>query len=316
MSGHVDTVISSAFSIGRFWYLPRFRFPESLAARLARSFSHFTCAQAQDRMSSMVLHCGLCSLVGFHPVLEDFVEAIRGFLQVPTAGELFNELFAENHEGGYGPGGFTRLLWECYGEHPLSVLGDLVIRISGAVISLYSGEGELLGHLDQGDLIRERSIGIRVGVALLDGGSYSWEPLYHGLHGIESLGEHQLQVSDHRRLRFRCSVRLDIHTCSGVGCLQSRHGADLSPESTLLVTRRVEGLVLVSEVKILRFELAELLDALVQLLGEFVELLLQALEFRGELGISLLSSFMQLGYLTLQTIDLPLEFGFSLGSFG
>ncbi|KAF2561153.1 hypothetical protein F2Q70_00017636 [Brassica cretica] len=31
MSGHVDTVIPSAFTIGRYWYLPRFRFPESLA---------------------------------------------------------------------------------------------------------------------------------------------------------------------------------------------------------------------------------------------------------------------------------------------
>ncbi|KAF2584386.1 hypothetical protein F2Q70_00036290 [Brassica cretica] len=62
----------------------------------------------------------------------------------------------------------------------------------------------------------------------------------------------------------------------------------MNPESTLLVTRRVEGLVLVTEVKILRFDLAELLGALLQLLGVFVELLLQALEFRGELGISLI----------------------------
>ena len=91
---------------------------------------------------------------------------------------------------------------------------------------------------------------------------------------------------------------------------------DLSPESTLLVTRRVEGLVLVMVVKILRFDLAELLSALLQLLGVFVELLPQALKLRVELGIGLLSSFMQLGYLTLQTIDLPLEFGLSLGSFG
>ncbi|KAF2579064.1 hypothetical protein F2Q68_00004769 [Brassica cretica] len=42
----------------------------------------------------------------------------------------------------------------------------------------------------------------------------------------------------------------------------------------------------------------------------------RALELRGELRIGLLLSFMQLGYLTLQTIDLPLEFGLSLGSFG
>ncbi|KAF3606189.1 hypothetical protein DY000_02047926 [Brassica cretica] len=67
----------------------------------------------------------------------------------------------------------------------------------------------------------------------------------------------------------------------------------------------------VSELGVYR---AELLGALLQLLGVFVELLLQALDFRGELGISLLPSFMQLGYLTLQTIELPLEFGFCLGS--
>ncbi|KAF3588368.1 hypothetical protein F2Q69_00030173 [Brassica cretica] len=29
MSGDVDTAIPSAFSIGRFWYLPRLLFPES-----------------------------------------------------------------------------------------------------------------------------------------------------------------------------------------------------------------------------------------------------------------------------------------------
>ncbi|KAF3539348.1 hypothetical protein F2Q69_00023330 [Brassica cretica] len=44
--------------------------------------------------------------------------------------------------------------------------------------------------------------------------------------------------------------------------------------------------------------------------------LLQALDVRGELGISLLPSPIQLGYLTLHTIELPLEFGLSLGSFG
>ncbi|KAF3534615.1 hypothetical protein DY000_02040783 [Brassica cretica] len=139
----------------------------------------------------------------------------------------------------------------CYGEHPLSVLGKVVVRISGDIIRLYAGEGELPGHLDQGDLIRKRSNSIRVVVARPDGGSYFWEPLYHGLHGIKSLGEHLL---------------LEIHTRSGVGCLQSRHRADLSPESTLLVTLRVEGLVLVSEFRI-RFELAELFGALLQLLG-------------------------------------------------
>ncbi|KAF2595636.1 hypothetical protein F2Q68_00010437 [Brassica cretica] len=128
-------------------------------------------------------------------MLEDFLEAIRGFLQIPASGKLFHELIAENREGGYGPGGsvdvplqsgpgqggaepfahgsFAQPLLECYDEHPLSVLGDVVVRISGAAIRLYAREGELPGHLDQGDLIRERSIGIRVGVALPDGGSYS-----------------------------------------------------------------------------------------------------------------------------------------------
>ena len=73
---------------------------------------------------------------------------------------------------------------------------------------------------------------------------------------------------------------------------------------TFLVTCRVEGLVLVTEVEILQFELVELLSALLQLLGMLVELLLQALKLQGALGIG------------LQTIDLPLEFGLSLGSFG
>ncbi|KAF3519694.1 hypothetical protein DY000_02058613 [Brassica cretica] len=90
----------------------------------------------------------------------------------------------------------------------------------------------------------------------------------------------------------------------------------LAPESTLLVSCRVKGLVLVSEGKILRFELAELLGALLQLLGVFVDLFLQDLELRGKLGIGLFPSSMQPGYLTLQIVDLPMEFSFSLGSFG
>ena len=93
-------------------------------------------------------------------------------------------------------------------------------------------------------------------------------------------------------------------------------GGNLSPELTFLVARRVKGLVLVSEGKILRFELAELLGALLQLLGVFVDLFLQDLELRGKLGIGLFPSSMQPGYLTLQIVDLPLEFGFSMGSFG
>ncbi|KAF3512893.1 hypothetical protein F2Q69_00006861 [Brassica cretica] len=88
----------------------------------------------------------------------------------------------------------------------------------------------------------------------------------------------------------------------------------MSPELTLLVACRVKGLVLVSECKILRFELAELLGALLYFLGVLVELFLQDLELRGKLGIGLFPSSMQPGYLTLQIVHLPLEFGFSMGS--
>ncbi|KAF3540587.1 hypothetical protein F2Q69_00023299 [Brassica cretica] len=233
-------------------------------------------------------------------------------------------LLCGSGQGGAEPfahGSFARPIWECYGEHPSYVLGDVVVRISGAVIRLYAGEGELPGQLDQGDLIRERSIGIRVGVALPDRGSYPWEPLYYGLHGIEPLDEHLFQVwaslaFSHVDASFPRRRRWEIHIGSRVGCLRSRHRADLSSESTLLITCRVEGLVLVTEVEILLFELAELVGALLQLLGVFIELLLQALELRGEFGIGLIPSFMQLGYLILQTIDFPLEFGLSLGSFG
>ncbi|KAF3490181.1 hypothetical protein F2Q69_00052271 [Brassica cretica] len=117
----------------------------------------------------LFIEAGYVNSQGLCPVLEDFVEAIRGFLQVPAAGELFYELVTENSKGGYGPGG-----QECYIEHPLYVLGDMVVRIAGAVIRIYVGKGELPGHLDQGDLIRERSVSIR--------------------------------VSNHRRLRFCCSL--------------------------------------------------------------------------------------------------------------
>ena len=89
-----------------------------------------------------------------------------------------------SNQGGAEPfahGSFARPLRECYGEHPLSVLGYVVVRISGAVIRLYVGEGEFPGHVDQGDLIREGSVSVGVGVALLDGGSYPREPLCHPL---------------------------------------------------------------------------------------------------------------------------------------
>ncbi|KAF3550469.1 hypothetical protein DY000_02007591 [Brassica cretica] len=105
-----------------------------------------------------------------------------------------------------------------------------------------------------------------------------------------------------------------VRACPGVGCFQSRHRTNLSPELTLLVACRVKGLVLVSECKILRFELAELLGALLYFLGVLVELFLQDLELQGKLGIGLFPSSMQPGYLTLQIFHLPLEFGFSMGS--
>ena len=48
---------------------------------------------------------GYVASQGFRSMLEDFVEAVGDFLQVPAAGELFHELVAENCEGSYGPGG-------------------------------------------------------------------------------------------------------------------------------------------------------------------------------------------------------------------
>ncbi|KAF3552444.1 hypothetical protein DY000_02007857 [Brassica cretica] len=79
MSGHVDTAILSAFSIGQFWYLPWLLFPESLAGLGEGS--------GQD------VFLGLALVFG------------QLLIEVPTAGELFYELVAENSEGGYGPGG-------------------------------------------------------------------------------------------------------------------------------------------------------------------------------------------------------------------
>ena len=56
--------------------------------------------------------------------------------------------------------------------------------------------------------------------------------------------------------------------------LPGRPGADSSLESTLFVAGRVEGLVLVLEVQILRFELAELFGDLLHLLRVFIELII------------------------------------------
>ena len=79
-------------------------------------------------------------------------------------------------------------------------------------------------------------------------------------------------VSVRRRRRASC-------VSSRVRCLQSWHGSDLSPKATLLVTYCVEGLVFISEGKVFQFELVELLGALLQLLGMFVEFFFQALDF-------------------------------------
>ncbi|KAF2579389.1 hypothetical protein F2Q68_00004567 [Brassica cretica] len=40
----------------------------------------------------LLIEAGYIASQGFHPMLEDFIETIRGFLQVPAAGELFYEL--------------------------------------------------------------------------------------------------------------------------------------------------------------------------------------------------------------------------------
>ncbi|KAF2534987.1 hypothetical protein F2Q68_00020643 [Brassica cretica] len=69
-------------------------------------------AQAVRSLSSLLNYVrldprkgGYVASQGFCSVLEDFVEAVGGFLQVPAAGELLHEFVAENREGGYGPGG-------------------------------------------------------------------------------------------------------------------------------------------------------------------------------------------------------------------
>ena len=51
-----------------------------------------------------LIEAGYLAFQEFRSVLEDFVEAVGGFLQIPAAGELLHELVAENGEEGYGPG--------------------------------------------------------------------------------------------------------------------------------------------------------------------------------------------------------------------
>ncbi|KAF3604379.1 hypothetical protein F2Q69_00037721 [Brassica cretica] len=54
-----------------------------------------------------LIEAGYVASQGFRSMMEDFVEAVGGFLQVPTVGKLFQELIAANCEGGYGPGGLV-----------------------------------------------------------------------------------------------------------------------------------------------------------------------------------------------------------------
>ncbi|KAF3581357.1 hypothetical protein DY000_02031092 [Brassica cretica] len=157
----------------------------------------------------------------------------------------------------------------------------MIVWIAGAIIRLNVGKKEIHGHLVQGDLICERSIGIEIGVAHPDGGatpgslstmdcmaSSLLKNICSRFAVLYVLGLSTLSLF----ARFYVSLRRrrrESRACSRVWCLQSRHGLDLGLESTLFVTCRIKGSVLVSEVWILRFELAELFGALLQLLGVF-----------------------------------------------
>ena len=103
-------------------------------------------------------------------MLEDLVEAIRSLLQAPAACELIHEFVAQAREGRYGPGreidvplqgrsdqsgtepfahrGFAGFLRECNRQRPLLVLWDVIVGVTGTVIHLDAGEGELSRHLD------------------------------------------------------------------------------------------------------------------------------------------------------------------------
>ncbi|KAF3574392.1 hypothetical protein F2Q69_00058866 [Brassica cretica] len=104
----------------------------------------------------------------------------------------------------------------------------------------------------------------------------------------------RLMLPYQARAPSRCPPRhnWEIHACPGVRCFQRRHGENLSPESMLLVARCIKGVILVSEGKILRFELAELPGALLQMLRVFVEFFLKDLEVRGQLGIGIFPTSM------------------------
>ena len=52
----------------------------------------------------LLIEAGYVASQGFSLMLEDFIKAVRGFLQVPATSELLHELVAKSRERGYGPG--------------------------------------------------------------------------------------------------------------------------------------------------------------------------------------------------------------------
>ncbi|KAF2539874.1 hypothetical protein F2Q70_00005565 [Brassica cretica] len=89
-----------------------------------------------------------------------------------------------------------RLMYLCNAD-PIRVEPNplhMVEWVAGAVIHHYVGEGELSRHLDQGNAVCERSIGVRTGITFPNRRCHPGEPFYHRLHGVEFLGEHLLQI--------------------------------------------------------------------------------------------------------------------------
>ncbi|KAF3525857.1 hypothetical protein F2Q69_00048431 [Brassica cretica] len=86
----------------------------------------------------------------------------------------------------------------------------------------------------------------------------------------------------------------------------------------LLAACRIAGLVLIPEDPILRLQLAELLDILLQLFGVLVKFLFQTLNFLREVGVfpGCFPSSIHLGYLALHAVNLLLEFSYSLSVIG
>ena len=52
----------------------------------------------------LLIEAGYVASQGLSPMLEDFIKAVRGFLQVLATSELLHELIAKSLERGYGPG--------------------------------------------------------------------------------------------------------------------------------------------------------------------------------------------------------------------